>query len=113
MSDGYCVYQGDAKKSAKYFRDLKFKLPTFSNPADTYMRILAVNYPKIEKDFKKLEFFNKYYDRRIKGSIQRESEMLELPLPNMDGLEKTQAGAFQEFKYILGRNKLGVMRDPM
>jgi len=46
MSDGHCVYQGGAHHSAKYFRKLGFKLPAFSNPADTYMRILAVNYPK-------------------------------------------------------------------
>ena len=58
MSDGYCVYQGEAKESARYFRELGFKLPAFTNPADTYMRILAVNYPKTAKDEKKLEFFN-------------------------------------------------------
>ena len=69
MSDGYCVYQGEAKKSAQYFRDLKFKLPTFSNPADTYMRILAVNYPKTDKDQRKLVFFNKYYQSKIKDFV--------------------------------------------
>jgi hypothetical protein len=89
MSDGYCVFQGEAKKSAQYFRDLKFKLPTFSNPADTYMRILAVNYPKTEKDFKKLAFFNKFYDRRIKNSISAESDLLKLDVPNLEGLEST------------------------
>ena len=54
MADGHCVYQGDAKESAKYFRKIGFNLPLFSNPADTYMRILAVNYPKTQKDDRKL-----------------------------------------------------------
>jgi len=47
------------------------------------MRILAVNYPKTEKDFKKLAFFNKFYDRRIKNSIKSEDKLLELPVPNL------------------------------
>jgi hypothetical protein len=47
------------------------------------MRILAVNYPKTEKDFKKLAFFNKFYDRRIKQSVKTENQLLELPVPNL------------------------------
>ena len=113
MSDGFCVYQGEARKSAQYFRDLRFNLLTFSNPADTYMRILAVNYPKTEKDLKRLAFFNKYYDRRIKNFVKQENSLLQLEEPSLKGLEKTKAGGWQEFKYILGRNKLGVVRDPM
>lgn len=61
MSDGYCVYQGDAKLSARYFNDIKFSLPEFTNPADTYMRILAVSFPKSAKDLRKLSFFNTQY----------------------------------------------------
>jgi len=94
MSDGYCVYQGEAKKSASYFRDLKFKLPTFSNPADTYMRILAVNYPKSDKDLKKLAFFNKYYNSRIKSYVQNENSILKLEVPSLKGIEKTTAGGW-------------------
>jgi hypothetical protein len=62
MADGHCVYQGDAHASADYFRALNFKISNFSNPADTYMRILAVNYPKSEKDEKKLKYFLDNYD---------------------------------------------------
>jgi hypothetical protein len=51
MCDGHCVYQNEAIKSAEYFRSIGFKIPTFSNPADTYMRILAIKYPPEKKDF--------------------------------------------------------------
>ena len=50
MSDGHIVYQGEAKKSAAYFRSIGFSLSTHSNPADTYMRVLAVKYPVNDKD---------------------------------------------------------------
>lgn len=72
MSDGFCVYQGDAKLSAQYFRDLRFHMPDFSNPADHYMRILAVSFPKNEKDTRKLEFFNQNYDKKIAPWIEKE-----------------------------------------
>ena len=92
MSDGYCVYQGEAKASALYFRDLKFRLPTFSNPADTYMRILAVNFPKTEKDLRKLAYFNQNYDKKIKNFVESEAKMLVLPEPNLDDLKASGVG---------------------
>jgi ABC-type multidrug transport system ATPase subunit len=89
MSDGYCVYQGEAKMSAQYFRDLKFRLPTFSNPADTYMRILAVNFPKTEKDERKLAYFNSNYDKKLKQFVDNENKMITIKEPNLDDLKKS------------------------
>jgi len=62
MSDGHCVYQGDAKQSAQYFRNIGFKFPAFSNPADKFMKILSVRYPPTEKDERKTKFFVDKYD---------------------------------------------------
>ena len=59
--------------SANYFRQIGFKLPEFSNPADTYMRILATNYPKNEKDERKIQFFNEQYEKRMKKNIEEEN----------------------------------------
>lgn len=62
MSDGHCVYQGEAKRSAQYFRNIGFSLPQYSNPADTYMRILAIKYPPEERDTLKTNHFVKCYE---------------------------------------------------
>jgi hypothetical protein len=70
--------------SATYFKELKFKLPTFSNPADTYMRILAVGFPKSEKDERKLAFFNANYDKKLKPYVENECKMLTLGEPNLE-----------------------------
>jgi hypothetical protein len=70
--------------SAKYFRDLKFSLPTLSNPADTYMRILAVGFPKTAKDEEKIKYFNKNYDKKLKPFVENESKMLTLAEPNLE-----------------------------
>jgi len=48
------MYQGDAVKSTKYFTSINIPCPKFANPADFYMRVLTVNYPKGENDEKKV-----------------------------------------------------------
>lgn len=47
MCDGYIVFQGDAGDSMEYFRTLKFNIPRFANPADFFMKVLSINYPKV------------------------------------------------------------------
>ena len=113
MSDGYCVFQGDAKQSARYFRDIGFKLPEFSNPADTYMRILAVNYPKTEKDERKLVFFNSQYDKRIRQNIQIEQMQVTLEKPDLETMASQNATVMEEFKNLRWRANLAIKRDPM
>jgi len=46
MCDGHIMYQGEAKKSARYFEKIGIPCPKFANPADYFMRVLTVNYPK-------------------------------------------------------------------
>jgi ABC-2 type transporter len=50
MMDGLIVYQGLAKKSTLYFANQNFTCGKHSNPADFFMRITSVNYPKQEAD---------------------------------------------------------------
>jgi hypothetical protein len=50
MADGNIVYQGQAADSADYFRSLNFEFRKLANPADVFMRILSVNYPKQAED---------------------------------------------------------------
>ena len=54
MMDGYVVYQGEARESAKYFESINYKCPKNSNPADFYMKVLSINYPKTDKDNEKI-----------------------------------------------------------
>ena len=55
MMDGYIVYQGEAQKSAAYFASINYKCPIRSNPADFYMKVLAVAYPKPIEDEQKIK----------------------------------------------------------
>jgi len=46
MADGNIVYQGLANKAPSYLKSMGFEFGTFANPADIFMKILSINYPK-------------------------------------------------------------------
>jgi hypothetical protein len=50
MTDGHIVYQGPARDSTQHFNKINLRCPVTSNPADYFMRILSVNYPKQQED---------------------------------------------------------------
>lgn len=49
MADGHIVYQGDAAGSVDYFKSINYICPTYSNPADYFLKILDVPFVKTEK----------------------------------------------------------------
>lgn len=106
MSDGHCVYQGEACMSSQYFRELNFHISQYSNPADTFMRILAVNYPQTLKDKQKIEFFCHHYETKLKEQVEVNQKMITLPEPNLE--ETGKVGICKEMKYLLQRSKIGV-----
>ena len=66
MCDGNIVYQGEARKSAAYFKNIGIPCPTYSNPADFFMRALTINYPKTENDIKKIDYISKQYEKHMR-----------------------------------------------
>eukprot|EP00347_Sterkiella_histriomuscorum_P020475 403337662 len=78
MCDGNIVYQGDAAQSTFYFNQLGIQCPKFANPADFFMRILTINYPKTEKDEEKIQFLNEKYNQILQHNLESESQQLQL-----------------------------------
>lgn len=46
LCDGHIVYQGIANRSPTYFQKIGLPIGTFANPADVFMRLISINYPK-------------------------------------------------------------------
>ena len=61
MCDGHIVYQGDAKTSDQYFASIGYNVPRYANPADYYIKVLTINYPKEELDEKKIDVLQNSY----------------------------------------------------
>jgi ABC-type multidrug transport system permease subunit len=81
MADGFIVYQGDAKLSIQHFRLINKPVPPFTNPADFFMKILSVRYPKRPEDEALLEDLNRNYRTMLQGSVNAENKIIKLPLP--------------------------------
>lgn len=81
MCDGNIVYQGDAKNSVHHFSMIGKPVPKFTNPADFFMKVLSVRYPKSPEDEAHVDFLTRNYRTLIEGSVRAESKLIKLPIP--------------------------------
>lgn len=71
MADGHTVYQGIANRAPRYFEGCGHEIATFANPADIFMRIISVNYPKESKDEEKIHKMVKDYNKKCAPSVEK------------------------------------------
>ena len=76
MMDGYVVFQGRTKDSTAHFAKMGMICPASSNPADFYMKVLAVNYPKTEDDDRQVAAVVNHYNRNIEPTILKEASQV-------------------------------------
>ena len=80
MCDGNIVYQGDAKKSVDYYKLINYPVPQFANPADFFMKLLSINYPKTQEDLDKLDYMTRNYHAILEKSIKAEGRLIRLEM---------------------------------
>ena len=59
-------------------------VPQFANPADFFMRILSINYPKQKEDDERLEYLNRNYHILLEKSVKAEGRIMRLDAPIID-----------------------------
>ena len=76
------------------------------------MRILAINYPKTERDNERLEKLTSSYESKVRAKV--ESEMNRSKVPDFDLLSKKryQASVCKQLVLLSGRNSLFSLREP-
>lgn len=79
MADGNIVYQGIANKAPLYFKTIGFEFGKYANPADIFMKVLSINYPKREEDIKKLELLTVNYNTTKSAIVNIEIKTIKLP----------------------------------
>jgi hypothetical protein len=80
MCDGHIMYQGEAKESASYFKQVGIPCPKYANPSDFYMKVMTVDYPKTLSDEKKVAFLALKYEQILASKIQQESKFALPPI---------------------------------
>jgi len=81
MADGHIMYQGDAKASVEYFKKIDRPVPQFANPADFFMKLLSINYPKRQEDEDKLAYLGRFYHALQEKQVKAENYMIRLDPP--------------------------------
>jgi hypothetical protein len=68
------------------------KCPPFSNPADYFMRITSVNYPKGPDDEQTINHLKNSYDKMILPQLKEDHEQIKLKKPDLEKSRKGKAG---------------------
>lgn len=56
-------------------------MPRFANPADVFMKILAVNYPKSEGDQNKIDYLKRCYRINQEKLVTNDDKLVKLDEP--------------------------------
>jgi hypothetical protein len=78
MCDGNIVYQGIANRAPKYFEKIGYEIASYANPADVFMRIISIDYPKQDKDEEKLENLVSNYRKRCEPGVLKHMKEVSL-----------------------------------
>lgn len=72
MIDGNIAFQGYTQECVSYFEKIgpSYTCPTWSNPADFYIKKLSINYPKDEDTKTRINLFNDSYNEHLRQSIE-------------------------------------------
>lgn len=113
MADGHIVYQGIANRAPRYFDQIGYNVGKFANPADIFMRIISVNYPKMPEDEDKLNNLITSYQKKCEPAVIK--HMTEISLiefkPRMDNFAEPNFG--KQLSLLLGRQKTYLARQPL
>lgn len=114
MCDGNIVYQGDAKHSVTYFKKIDRPVPTQCNPADFFMKLLSINYPKKDADNEKITYLNRYYNALLAKGVKAENRMIRLPAPKRTGADAINHKATQkiQLEQLMFRSWTLAKREP-
>lgn len=85
MCDGHIVYQGNSRTSTDFFKISGYPSPLYKNPADHFMNILSVHYPKSREDEEKIDLLSTNYIKYLSKQIKDEQESVVIRSMFVDG----------------------------
>lgn len=113
MTDGHIVYQGDAKKSVEHFKLINRPIPRHSNPADYFMKVLSVRYPKLPEDEANINDLARHYRTLNEGSVKAEMKIVKVPeLADFDPDANLMATTWVQLTWLFMRSWTFASREP-
>ena len=88
-------------------------MPAFTNPADNYMRILNVSYPKKDSDILKVKKFVSNYKRIIRPKVEDKMTKFSFQkLIDTVQIYRPKTKHFSTFYQLILRNAIALKRNP-
>ena len=114
MSDGYTLYYGKAASCSKFFSNLGFQLPEFSNPADYFIEILHINKPHqlSEEESRRIKIFKEAYESEMKTKNENKSQLFTIEELNVKDMKRKKSFLFQLYMNFY-RFGLRILRNPV
>ncbi|CAI2359700.1 unnamed protein product [Moneuplotes crassus] len=116
LMDGHLIYQGKADQAASYFQGLGFKIPTYANPSDFFLKEFYVPFRKTAKDSEKLDRLVQGYEINMKKAVEVENKETnnyeEITSEKLKD-DNHHANFFIEFKELLKRTIKNIVRNPL
>ena len=114
LMDGHLIYQGYAKEAANYFEKLDFIIPTFSNPADYFLKEFYIPYERGERDDRKLKTLFEGYFKNLDKTIMDEDVSIEYEQINHKILKESHyiPGWCKEMCLLTERTGKNIYRNP-
>jgi hypothetical protein len=61
---------------------INMPVPRFANPADFFMKVLSIRYPKQKEDEEKLAYLSRNYHALLEGSVKAENKLIKIEAPD-------------------------------
>mmetsp|Transcript_8049 Transcript_8049/g.7127 ORF Transcript_8049/g.7127 Transcript_8049/m.7127 type:complete len:428 (+) Transcript_8049:232-1515(+) len=116
LMDGHTIYQGPAKGAVDYFDRLGFPTPTYSNPADYFLRKFFVPYKKTLKDKQNINVLIEGYEENILQRIIEQdkfSSTFEEITSQKLNEANSQISSTHELCILLDRTIKNMIRNPL
>jgi ABC-type multidrug transport system ATPase subunit len=112
MCDGNIVYQGLASAASHYFGSIGFPCPATYNPADHFLRVLDVPYPRTSEIEEKLDTLTTSYFDVIKRDLDEEEKDFTFDPGDFNELSFKRANFMKQLSLLSQRAFKGFIRNP-
>jgi len=93
---------------------MKYEVPRFANPADFFMKVLSVRYPKPKEDEEKIEQLTNYYRVSMERKVTAENNLIKLAAPDLSSAENVsfKPDVSLQLTQLYGRSWILAKREP-
>ena len=92
---------------------IDFEIPVYSNPADYYMKLLSIKYPKRPEDDDKIEYLLNSYNEHLKEKVEQEMANIKVSRLNQEDVTGDHYAPFcVQMKELSRRALRNYLRSP-